>query len=183
MDVTESRYAPGERGPDPHVHREHATFLNMHAPSKGFADSLRARRDGRELVAERFDTFDPPADGGRPETDAVVRAQDEGEAIAVGASRVLFKAEAGDGEGTFCLLESTLAPGFPGPVPHLHERHVDTFFVVDGTLTLQVGGERVDAGPARTRQFLRETSTSSRTRASTRFECSTRWRPAGSSNT
>src|SRR5256884_6891725 len=93
MDVTWSRYAPGQRGPEPHVHRRHAdsfyvldgevtftlgsderevragagtivivpaevvhtfgnegsgdaVYLNIHAPSMGFADSLRARRDG-----------------------------------------------------------------------------------------------------------------------------------------
>lgn len=114
--VTWSRYAPGERGPAPHVHREHvdafyvlegevtfvvgpdtqkitagpggmvavppnvvhafvnesgadACWLNMHAPDTGFAHYLRDLRDGRK---PHFDTFDPPADGGRPASDVVV---------------------------------------------------------------------------------------------------------------
>ena len=187
MDVTESRYAPGERGPDPHIHREHADafyvlegelafglgpegstevrgragtfvlapagvihtfgnesdadarFLNVHAPGMGFIESLRARRDGRDEDAARFDQFDPPDDGGRLVDDAVIRRPGEGHLLEAGASRALFKAEVGDGEGTFSLLESTLEPGFPGPLLHLHERHVDTFFVLDGTLTLRLG--------------------------------------------
>src|ERR671922_14016 len=101
--VTWFRYAPGEKGPDPHVHHRHtdafyvlegelelglgpgaaevvratagafvaappevvhtfrnasgaeAVFLNFHAPSMGFGDMLRARREGREEDAERFD--------------------------------------------------------------------------------------------------------------------------------
>jgi quercetin dioxygenase-like cupin family protein len=41
------------------------TYLNFHAPSTGFAAYLRRERDG-------FDSFDPPADGGRPVSEAVV---------------------------------------------------------------------------------------------------------------
>jgi len=48
-------------------------FLNIHAPSMGFAEMLRAARDGREEKAEKFDQFAPPADGGRPLSDAVFR--------------------------------------------------------------------------------------------------------------
>jgi adenosylmethionine-8-amino-7-oxononanoate aminotransferase len=49
-----------------------AIFLNFHAPSMGFADMLRARRDGHDEDAERFDQADPPPDGGRPVSEAVV---------------------------------------------------------------------------------------------------------------
>src|SRR6266540_4036400 len=45
---------------------EEVTFLNIHAPNMGFTDMLRARRDGRDEDAERFDQFPPPPDGGRP---------------------------------------------------------------------------------------------------------------------
>ena len=116
LSVTWSRYGPGERGPDPHVHREHtdsfyvlegelaftlgperervtaragcfvavppnlvhsfvndggtdARFLNVHTPDGGFAAFMRGRRDGRDVS---FDSFDPPADGGRPAAEATV---------------------------------------------------------------------------------------------------------------
>jgi quercetin dioxygenase-like cupin family protein len=116
LTVTWSRYAPGQRGPGPHVHREHtdafcvlqgeltfslgpdgetvrvpaggyvavppnvvhsffndsnadAIWFNMHAPDAGFADYMRAQRDGRTVP---FDSLDAPADGGLPASAAVV---------------------------------------------------------------------------------------------------------------
>ena len=112
-------------------------FVNVHAPSGGFVDYLRGK--------ESFDSRDPPEDGGRPASDAVIRGPGEGESLAIGPSTLLMKAEVGDGDGTFYLGESVLAPGFPGPPPHIHQRHVDSFFVLDGTLTLRLGDETVEA--------------------------------------
>src|SRR5215210_729238 len=43
-----------------------AIFINVHAPGGGFADMMRARRDGRDDEVEQFDQHDPPEDGGRP---------------------------------------------------------------------------------------------------------------------
>ena len=52
-------------------------FLNVHAPGSGFAAYLRALRDG---APHSFDQHPPPADGGRPATDAtVVRLETDGE--------------------------------------------------------------------------------------------------------
>jgi quercetin dioxygenase-like cupin family protein len=194
LTLTWFRYKPGERGPDPHVHRRHAdafyvlegelelglgpdvqktvgaagtlavapqnvvhtfrnasdetaVFLNIHAPSMGFGEMLRARRDGRKEDAERFDQFDPPPDGGRPLSDAIVRGPGEGEGLGVGASRALVKADGSDGDGTFSLLEAALAPGFPGPVPYRHRTLVDMLYVLDGTLTLRFGDDEIDATP------------------------------------
>jgi len=194
MDLTESRYAPGEEGPGPHVHRQHADvfyvlegelvfrlgpdgrrieapagtlvlvpqnvihsfanegraearYLNAHAPSMGFAESLRVRRDGRRYDAGDFDSFDPPADGGRPVADAVVRAPGDGDELAAGPSRAVFKAEVADGDGTLSLTETALAPGFPGPLPHRHARMIDSFYVVEGTLAVTVEGAEHRLGP------------------------------------
>lgn len=190
-DVTWTRYEPGEKGPDPHIHKQHADawyvldgeltfgvgtggetlhratagthvlvpagvihtfrndgsetarFLNVHAPSMGFAESLRASRDGREF---HRDSFDPPEDGGRPADDVVVRGPGEGEAILGGAA--VFKAQVGDGDGTFSLSEITLPPGYPGPVLHRHARTLDSFYVLEGALTIRLGGgEEIAAGP------------------------------------
>jgi mannose-6-phosphate isomerase-like protein (cupin superfamily) len=187
VDVTWTRYEPGERGPDPHIHEQHADawyvlegellfglgpggeelvhapagtlvlvpagvihtfrndgritarFLNVHAPSMGFAESLRRRDTGF-----RWDAFDVPEGGGRQVSDVVVRGPGEGESILGGA--VVFKAEVGDGEGTFSLSETTLPPDFPGPVPHAHERLLDSFYVLEGTLTVRLGDREVEAG-------------------------------------
>ena len=50
-------------------------YLNFHAPGKGFADYMRGLRDGRRVD---FDQADPPADGGRPATEALI-VSDDGE--------------------------------------------------------------------------------------------------------
>jgi quercetin dioxygenase-like cupin family protein len=44
---------------------EELQYLNFHAPGGGFADYLRG-------VTPGFDSEDPPADGGRPASDAVI---------------------------------------------------------------------------------------------------------------
>jgi quercetin dioxygenase-like cupin family protein len=44
---------------------EELVYLNFHAPNGGFADYLRG-------VTPGFDSEDPPVDGGRPVTDAVI---------------------------------------------------------------------------------------------------------------
>lgn len=135
--VTKSRYAAGESGPGPHIHREHADafyvlagrlefeiagerleveqggfvlvppaivhtfrnegprdarFLNFHAPSRGFDRQLR----GEEID---FDEDEPPAESGRPPSEAIVLAPGEGEQLAFGPSKGLLKAQGTDGGG------------------------------------------------------------------------------------
>lgn len=185
LTLTWFRYVPGEKGPDPHVHRRHtdafyvlegelelglgpevqpvraragtlaaapsnvvhtfrnasdatAVFLNVHAPSMGFGEMLRARRDGREEDAERFDQFDPPADGGRAFADAVVSSPDEGERVE-GRSTTLVKAGARDGDGHLSVLETDLPVGYPGPPLHLHRKTAEAFVVLDGTVVFVAG--------------------------------------------
>jgi mannose-6-phosphate isomerase-like protein (cupin superfamily) len=72
-----------------------ALFINVHAPGAGFADMMRARRDGRDEEADRFDQHDPPADGGRPLTEAVLAVP----------------GDAADTDGNFSLVHLALAPG------------------------------------------------------------------------
>jgi mannose-6-phosphate isomerase-like protein (cupin superfamily) len=77
----------------------------------------------------------------------VVRGPGHGDAIAVGGSSAIFKAEVHDGDGHLSLTETMVAPGFPGPLPHHHERMLDSFYVLDGTLTLLIAGETIQATP------------------------------------
>ena len=121
-------------------------FLNVHAPSGGFHRALRARRRGQE-TDDDFDTYDPPPDGGRPASEAVVRGPGAGEALRMGDSTALIKAGVRDAGGRLALLETTLGPGFPGPLPHRHREMFDTFWVLEGTLRMRLGDEEVDAPP------------------------------------
>ena len=125
-----------------------ARFLNWHAPSMGFDDHLRLLTRGDEEAAEeRFDTFDPPADGGLPASAAVVRGPDDGDVLQLGASRAVVKAGSDDGEGHVALMLTTIEPGFPGPVPHRHRQMVDSFYVLDGTLAVTVAGTPQELEP------------------------------------
>ncbi len=117
---------------------EAVTFLNIHAPNMGFADMLRARRDGRDEDAERFDQHPPPADGGRPVSDAIVSLPGEGERV--GSMLVKISREEADG------VEIECGPEY-GPGPHTHETQIDSFYILEGELDFTLGDEVVRAGP------------------------------------
>jgi quercetin dioxygenase-like cupin family protein len=187
ISITYSRYARGERGPDPHVHRGHtdsfyvlegelqfevgaaleplrvgsggfvaappnvlhtfvneddvdARFLNFHTPDGGFTRFLRGMRDGYPVA---WDSFDPPPDGGRPASEALVSAAGEGERLVTGSRVVWLKAV----EPNLCFAEWALDGPFEGPPVHHHDRQVDLFYVLDGELELTVDDRVVTAEP------------------------------------
>jgi mannose-6-phosphate isomerase-like protein (cupin superfamily) len=76
---------------------------------------------------------------------ATVLQAGEGEQVG-GPTGVTIKAGGEETGGTFYLGEVVAEPGFPGPPPHVHERLHDMFYVLDGTLTVQVGAEVVELG-------------------------------------
>jgi quercetin dioxygenase-like cupin family protein len=69
---------------------------------------------------------------------------DEGQ-LAFGSPH-LFKAAAHDTAGRFDFMVATFAPR-TGPPLHYHEEQDDTFYVLEGVLTLQAGEEILDLGP------------------------------------
>ena len=79
--------------------------------------------------------------------DALLHGPGEGEHHDAGSAQILIKADGEHTGGSFYLAESTLAPGFGGPPPHRHRRLHDMFYVLEGTLTLLLGEETVEAGP------------------------------------
>jgi quercetin dioxygenase-like cupin family protein len=74
---------------------------------------------------------------------ATVLQPGEGEQVG-GATTVSIKAGGEQTGGTFYLGEVVAQPGFPGPPPHVHERLHDMFYVLAGTLHLQIGEEAVE---------------------------------------
>jgi uncharacterized cupin superfamily protein len=108
-------------------------FLNIHAPSMGFPEMLRAARDDRSADDADFDQFEAPANGGRPLSDAVFRAAGEGNLVTV--------------EGFLSLTEMTLERGFQGSLLRRHRALVNCFYVVDGTLSLRFADQWIDLGP------------------------------------
>jgi mannose-6-phosphate isomerase-like protein (cupin superfamily) len=74
----------------------------------------------------------------------VVLRSGEGEHVHLGQSFVVIKAGVETTDGRFALVETTLEPRFPGPKPHVHRETLDMFFVLEGTLTMQLGEETLD---------------------------------------
>ena len=77
----------------------------------------------------------------------VLHRDGEGERHEMGPSSVVIKADGATTAGSFFLCDTTIEPGFRGPPPHHHERLHDMFYVLEGSLTLRLGGETVEAGP------------------------------------
>jgi quercetin dioxygenase-like cupin family protein len=107
-------------------------YLNLHAPGVGFAGYLRAMRDGRRLA---YDQEPPPADGGRPISEAVIG----GAGVGAGGVTVLADVEA------IGVAEARREPGGEPPPPHVHASHVESFFVLDGELALTAGDRELRA--------------------------------------
>src|SRR5687768_11074797 len=77
--------------------------------------------------------------------DAVVLLPGQGERIAAGPITVVMKATAETTRGAFSMSESVVPAGVSGPPPHAHGHTTDTFYVLEGTLRVTVGGRRIDA--------------------------------------
>jgi quercetin dioxygenase-like cupin family protein len=107
-------------------------YLNFHAPGVGFADYMRAMRDGRTLS---YDQEPPPADGTRPATDAVIGA----DGFRAGRMVLLADVEA------IAIAEASREPGDPPSPPHVHRRHAESLYVLEGELLLTAGDRELRA--------------------------------------
>ena len=131
-------------------------YLNFHAPGQRFADYLRALRDGRSFS---YDQHDPPEDGGRPTSEAVVG----GDLLVADRSGLRVKLLADIDE--LGISETVERAGGTSPRrPHLHRRHVESFYVLEGEMTFTVGdrelravGGHLGAGAARHAAHVRAT--------------------------
>jgi quercetin dioxygenase-like cupin family protein len=107
-------------------------YLNFHAPGVGFADYMRAMRDGRVLA---YDQHPPPPDGGRPPAEAAIGG---GERL---AGEVTLHADT----EAIAIAEMRCDPG--SLPPHVHRRHAESLYVLEGELELVAGGRELRVGP------------------------------------
>ncbi|CAA9434144.1 hypothetical protein AVDCRST_MAG82-2335 [uncultured Rubrobacteraceae bacterium] len=65
---------------------------------------------------------------------------DEGKALQnpIGG-RMVVKVRDGDTAGSYSVHDNVIPAGSPGPLPHLHRDHEETFYVLEGELTVRVG--------------------------------------------
>ena len=73
-------------------------------------------------------------------------ASDEGEARWWFDSLAVIKATADDTGGRMTIVEVTEPPGAEAPL-HVHHREDEGFFILEGSATLYVGDEVIEAGP------------------------------------
>jgi len=59
--------------------------------------------------------------------------------------RMFVKVHDDETGGSYSVYDNTIPPGSPGPRPHLHRRHEETFYVLEGELTVRVGTRRISA--------------------------------------
>lgn len=71
----------------------------------------------------------------------------EGTTYLVGGSPIVYKVRGAETGGRFEITESTLPPGFGGVPPHVHQDTDHAFFVLQGELSLQIGGQAFRGGP------------------------------------
>jgi quercetin dioxygenase-like cupin family protein len=77
------------------------------------------------------------------ESHAIFLGPGEGELLAGRNREIRVRYEGGEYE----VLEFDCEPGF-GPVdPHVHDDHVDSFYVLEGEIDFTIGEEVVRAGP------------------------------------
>ncbi|MEX5634056.1 cupin domain-containing protein [Parafrankia sp. FMc2] len=82
---------------------------------------------------------DPSAPAGRQPVRGFVQSRDEGRRIDLPNWSMLVKVAAGDTLGRLTVLEGRMGPRQPGPLPHVHEAHDETFVLVEGRLRFRVG--------------------------------------------
>ena len=71
----------------------------------------------------------------------------EGKQMSVMGNDLCVKAGANDTGGAFSVMEYSAGAGFGGPPPHVHQRMVEAFYVLEGELNVTVGKETARAGP------------------------------------
>ena len=73
---------------------------------------------------------------------------EEGEVLDYGDGDITLILASGDAtDGAFTVVEHRLAAGAEGPPPHYHEQLCDAFYVLEGELTLRIGG-RTETAPS-----------------------------------
>ena len=86
-------------------------------------------------------TADPSAEDG-----GIFVGPDDGKALPnpIGGAMVV-KIRDEDTAGAYSVHDNTIPPGSPGPRPHIHRRHEEAFYVLEGQLTVRVGPRTITA--------------------------------------
>jgi quercetin dioxygenase-like cupin family protein len=75
----------------------------------------------------------------------IILAETDGEVYDTGALRMRLLAQSPD--HPIAVTDSTVPPGFPGPLRHRHAQMTDIFYVLEGELAIELEGEWHSLGP------------------------------------
>ena len=76
---------------------------------------------------------------------ATIRKPGEGRRIGIVGDVYRFLATSDETDGKYATFEAIVPPG-SGPPPHVHSREEESFLVLEGEMTFQLGDERIVAG-------------------------------------
>lgn len=76
----------------------------------------------------------------------ILRKPSEGRTIGILGDAYRFLVTGEESGGQYTIIEAIVRPG-GGPPPHLHHNEEETFYVIDGEVTFQVGDDRVTVQP------------------------------------
>jgi quercetin dioxygenase-like cupin family protein len=76
---------------------------------------------------------------------ATIRKSNEGRRVAIVGDVYRFLATGEETNGKYATFEAIVPPG-SGPPPHIHSREEESFLVLEGEMTFQLGKERIVAG-------------------------------------
>lgn len=76
---------------------------------------------------------------------ATIRKPGEGRRIGIVGDLYRFLATGDETDGKYATFEALVPPG-SGPPPHVHSREEESFLVLEGEMTFQLGEERIVAG-------------------------------------
>lgn len=74
----------------------------------------------------------------------IIRRPGEGRTIGVVGDVYRFLATGDETDGKYAMFEAVVPPG-GGPPPHIHSREVESFYVLEGEITFQIGDDRLVA--------------------------------------
>jgi quercetin dioxygenase-like cupin family protein len=78
---------------------------------------------------------------------AIVAPAGTGARLQIKGDDFTVKMEGTEPGASFTLFECLAQPGSPSPPPHVHNKWAESFFVIDGEMAFQAGGEALEAAP------------------------------------
>lgn len=77
---------------------------------------------------------------------SIILKPDEGRTYPCGSMTAVFKADEEETNSRYSISEWWLEPNSDGPGAHLHEENDEVFYVLEGTPSVLVGEEWIEAG-------------------------------------